>query len=341
MSLCQDRQIKGFLLFLTLFALLFVGTATVLTIYQVNGAEALWLKHDEAVSSSLLEQSVPKEVIAVAFTNTDISEDGRSLLAAAGLGKQSESSMRPYFNQFQRSAFCTMLCTVLFFLFVLAVGIFVFFWKRKRLYQQADKILLNYINGDYSCHIPQNYEGAIYQVFSSVEQLATMIHEILETSKINMETTQEDSTKCNLSDLISNVCEPYELIAATHGINLQLDIPQEYRIMIPQKQFSRAFSNIIANAVTYTPNEGSVFVCLKEHTLTVENECIPIDKQQLAHIFEPFYRPDFSRNSDSGGNGLGLYIVSTIFSSLHISYEFLPTESQKGMCFSILLPKAL
>lgn len=76
------RQIKGFLLFLTLFALLFVGTATVLTIYQVNDAEVLWLKHDEAVSSSLLEQGVPKEVIAVAFTNTDISEDGRSLLFA-------------------------------------------------------------------------------------------------------------------------------------------------------------------------------------------------------------------------------------------------------------------
>ena len=52
MSLYQDRQIKGFLLFLTLFALLFVGTATVLTIYQVNDAEVLWLKHDEAVSSS-------------------------------------------------------------------------------------------------------------------------------------------------------------------------------------------------------------------------------------------------------------------------------------------------
>lgn len=61
MSLYQDRQIKGFLLFLTLFALLFVGTATVLTIYQVNDAEVLWLKHDEAVSSSLLEQGVPKK----------------------------------------------------------------------------------------------------------------------------------------------------------------------------------------------------------------------------------------------------------------------------------------
>ena len=104
MSLYQDRQIKGFLLFLTLFALLFVGTATVLTIYQVNDAEVLWLKHDEAVSSSLLEQGVPKEVVAVAFTNTDISDDGRSLLAAAGLGKQSINFSVPL------SAPCYALC---------------------------------------------------------------------------------------------------------------------------------------------------------------------------------------------------------------------------------------
>lgn len=179
---------------------------------------------------------------------------------------------------------------------------------------------------DYSTYLPECKD--------IVEQLATMIHEILETSKINMETTQEDSTKCNLSDLILNVCEPYKLIAATHGINLKLDIPQEYRIIIPQKQFSRAFSNIIANAVTYTPNEGSVFVCLKEHTLTVENECIPIDKQQLAHIFAPFYRPDFSRNSDSGGNGLGLYIVSTIFHHFIFRMNFYQ-QNHKKECVSL------
>ena len=183
MSLYQDRQIKGFLIFLILFSLLFVGTGAVLTIYQVNDVEVLWLKHDEAVSSSLLEQGVSKEVIAVAFTNTNISENGRSLLTAAGLGKQAESSMRPFFNQFQRSAFFIMLCTVLFFLFVLTIGVFVFFWKRKRLYQQADKILSNYINGDYSSHLPQNYEGAIYQVFSSIEQLATMLQSKNETER--------------------------------------------------------------------------------------------------------------------------------------------------------------
>ena len=137
------------------------------------------------------------------FTNTDISDDGRSLLAAAGLGKQSESSMRPYFNQFQRSTFCTMLCTVLFFLFVLAIGIFIFFWKRKRLYQQADKILLNYINGDYSCHLPQNYEGAIYQVFSSIEQLATMLQ-----SKNETERKAKEFLKDTISDISHQLKTP-------------------------------------------------------------------------------------------------------------------------------------
>ena len=75
--------------------------------------------NDEAVSSSLLKQGVPKEVIAVAFTNTDISEDGRSLLAAAGLGKQTEIGMRPFLNQFQLSTFCSMLCAAAFLLLVL------------------------------------------------------------------------------------------------------------------------------------------------------------------------------------------------------------------------------
>ena len=203
-----DKQIKGFLLFLCLFALLFVGTGTVLTFHQVNDVEILWLTHDEAVVSSLLEQGVPKEVIAVAFTNTDISEDGRSLLAAAGLGKQSESSMRPYFNQFLQSTFCMMLCTVLILLVVLAMGIFVFLRKRQRLYQQADKVLTNYINGDYSCHLPQNYEGGIFQIFSSVEQLATMLQ-----SKNETEHKAKEFLKDTISDISHQLKTPLSALA--------------------------------------------------------------------------------------------------------------------------------
>ena len=208
MNLCRDKQIKDFLLFLFLFALLFVGTGTVLAIHLVNDMEVQWLTHDEAVVSSLLEQGVSKETIVTALMNTEISTDGRSLLAAAGLGKQTESGIRPFFNQFQQSTLCITLCAAMFLLFVLAIGMFVFFWKRKRLYQQADKVLTNYINGDYSCHLPQNYEGGIFQIFSSVEQLATMLQ-----SKNETEHKAKEFLKDTISDISHQLKTPLAALA--------------------------------------------------------------------------------------------------------------------------------
>lgn len=196
MNLGRDKQIKGFLLFLVSFAILLVGIGTILAIYQMNDMEVLWLTHDEAVVSSLLEQGVSQKTIVTALTNTEISEDGRSLLATAGLGKQTGIYMQPFLNQVQFSVFSTMLCAVVFLISVLAIGVFVFFWKRKRLYRQADKVLTNYINGDYSCHLPQNYEGAIFQIFSLVEQLATMLQSKNET---------EHKAKEFLKDTISDI----------------------------------------------------------------------------------------------------------------------------------------
>jgi len=208
MSLCRDKQVKGFLLFLLSFALLLLSAGTIFAVYQVNDAEAVWLTHDEAVASSLLEQGVSKETIATALTNTEISENGRSLLTAAGLGQQAETSLRPFLNQFQQSTFCMMLCTVLLLLFVLAMGISVLFWKRKRLYQQADKVLTNYINGDYSCHLPQNHEGGIFQLFSSVEQLATMLQ-----SKNETEHQAKEFLKDTISDISHQLKTPLAALA--------------------------------------------------------------------------------------------------------------------------------
>ena len=71
------------------------------------------------------------------------------------------------------------------------------------MYQQADKILLNYINGDYSCHLPQNYEGAIYQVFSSIEQLATMLQ-----SKNETERKAKEFLKDTISDISHQLKTP-------------------------------------------------------------------------------------------------------------------------------------
>ena len=66
----------------------------------------------------------------------------------------------------------------------------------------------------------------------------------------------------------------------------------------------------------------------------IENECVPIQSSKISRLFEPFYRPDFSRNRERGGNGLGLYIVDALLTSINISYAFVPMKNPSGMCFT-------
>ena len=164
-----------------------------------------------------------------------------------------------------------------------------------------------------------------------------MIHEILETSKLSVSTKNAALTEINVSELLASLCEPYQLIAATHGVQFRLKIDDAVSVELPIHEFSKALSNILGNAVGYTPNGKCVSVYLRDHMIVVENECTPISKEELPHLFEPFYRPDFSRNRETGGNGLGLYIVATIFQTLNVPYSFVPMEQPQGMRFTIQL----
>ena len=69
------------------------------------------------------------------------------------------------------------------------------------------------------------------------------------------------------------------------------------------------------------------------NSLIIENECKPIEQNHLDHIFEAFYRAEFDRNKNTGGNGLGLYIVQQILKTLNISHSF--ESVQNGMKFTI------
>ena len=168
-----------------------------------------------------------------------------------------------------------------------------------------------------------------------VEQLSGMIHEILETSKLNL--TAEPPKQVDVSELLAELCEPYQLIAAAHQITFSLDLPEQFPAVLPVGPFSKVVSNVLANAVAYTEAGKTVAVYMDENRLIVENECDPIPDREIRRLFEPFYRPDFSRSRESGGNGLGLYIVDTLLTSMNIPYSFAPMKSPPGMCFTIQL----
>lgn len=161
-----------------------------------------------------------------------------------------------------------------------------------------------------------------------------MIKEILDASRAEFAGEQEQ-TDFLIADALNAVIEPYQIIAKAKGISFSIDAGEPFTVHLPQGMIEKAISNILANAVSYTKPDGTIYVSCKGPRLVIENECTPILPEHLAHIFEPFYRPDYGRDRAAGGNGLGLYLVATILKSLDISYLFSPSENIKGMSFQI------
>ncbi len=182
---------------------------------------------------------------------------------------------------------------------------------------------------DYDTYLPECRE--------MTGRLADMIHDILETSKAGMSAENEEAVETDLSEMLSSMCEPYMLIARTKGIDFCLELPDSFEAVLPPQMFGKAVSNILANAVAYTESGRTVSVYFDGRDILIENECVPIPKEALRHIFEPFYRPDFARDRDKGGNGLGLYIVDTLLREMNIPHSFCPMEEPQGMRFIIHL----
>lgn len=166
-----------------------------------------------------------------------------------------------------------------------------------------------------------------------VDRLSEMLREILDASKMGLES--REPSEVDLSALMREICEPYQVIAAAHQVCFQLDMPDQFPARLPEESFRKALSNILSNAVSCTNPGGMVSVCVRGRRLQVENECDPIPEDEISQLFEPFYRPDFSRSRQSGGNGLGLYIVDGLLTAMGLPYTFAPMERPVGMRFTI------
>lgn len=203
MSFFRDRQIRRYAIFLALFSVLLLGMNLMFSSSQVNSAKEIYTIQNEVIVSSLLEQGVPKEVAANALQSDTVSEDGKQLLKELGMDRQSRVQSIPGLIQFQQSAFSQAVILSIVLIFLLVTGTAVFFWYRKRLYLQANKVISQYIDGDFSNHLPQNSEGAIFQLFSSVEQLATMLK-----SKNETEHKSKEFLKNTISDISHQLKTP-------------------------------------------------------------------------------------------------------------------------------------
>ncbi|MFR4365771.1 MAG: ATP-binding protein [Intestinibacter bartlettii] len=179
----------------------------------------------------------------------------------------------------------------------------------------------------------KNHDVYLQKCQEAVVNLSSMVQEILDTSRLNSLNGEKELKEVDLKILIESIIEPYKIIAKSKKINMNIDYSNSLNINTDKSMLKKALSNIISNAVNYTDNGKNINIYFEKNSLIIENECKPIEQNHLDHIFEAFYRAEFDRNKNTGGNGLGLYIVQQILKTLNISHSF--ESVQNGMKFTI------
>lgn len=174
-----------------------------------------------------------------------------------------------------------------------------------------------------------------YEVTVSMEG---MIGEILDISRISSNGFSPERKEVELREVAEGVLREWEDAATDRGLNIWKEFGEDTRICGDQSLLTKAVSNLIGNAVKYTPEDGDIWVrsfhADGKLVFSVENNAEHIPQEEIPKLFEPFYRRERSRSRRVGGSGLGLYIVKMIAKLHNFEYEFVNTK--RGVKISIL-----
>lgn len=191
---------------------------------------------------------------------------------------------------------------------------------------------------------PQEIKTMLIIVERQGRSLSNLVTDLLFLTCIETPSSPQLFQPCYLNDLISDLTEEFSELAAKSDINLISYLPEpEIYVLGNESQLYRLVSNLIANAIQYTPNGGKVIISLKEQDrttaiITVEDTGIGIAPTEQTRIFERFYRLDNARTRKTGGTGLGLAIAQAICHS-HQGHLTVNSQVGKGSLFTIHLNK--
>ncbi|HEX8541282.1 MAG TPA: phosphate regulon sensor histidine kinase PhoR [Pseudomonas sp.] len=157
---------------------------------------------------------------------------------------------------------------------------------------------------------------ALQQMHQQGGRMQTLLNDLLLLAKLEATDYPSDSYPIEVGTLLKTIKGDAQALSANKNQQISLNLESEVQLKGSETELRSAFSNLIFNAVKYTPAEGKIHIrwWADEHGahLSVQDSGIGIETKHLPRLTERFYRVDSSRASNTGGTGLGLAIVKHV-----------------------------
>ena len=180
-------------------------------------------------------------------------------------------------------------------------------------------------------------ETYLAQSLEITDTLGKMVQELLTISRLDTPGYTCKKSNLNLSNFIIDRITVFEDLFMQKDLTVEQSISPEIYILGDMQLLQKALDNLLGNAAAYSGAGNQVLIKLWKETetttLTIENTGAHIPDEAISKLFEPFYRVDQSRNRQTGGTGLGLYIVKTILDLHGAKIEI--TNTIQGVIVSV------
>ncbi len=188
---------------------------------------------------------------------------------------------------------------------------------------------------------PSSENEWLSDIRTQTKRLSELTADLIALSKMEETTTTLEMKDLNLSEMTKKHAGSFAAVAASGNKKISEKIEADVHIQGDKKSIDSLLSIVLDNAVKYCPKDGNIEVRLvggKRHVhLDITNdteEVIPEDS--VKHLFERFYRTDSSRNSETGGYGIGLSMAKAIVEK-HKGRIAAAFDPEKKLTISIIL----